>query len=590
VNLYPIVSRDLGLPQEDYWMGTYHESEMAGARAALAITKNYCFLVDPAGPVDDSNICCSMVDCASNFAESWPPSAYINPVPPTTTDEATKILPDGVFTAGTHIEYFVRRSRAGDPGLDVGISPDTNLVTHHIGGKACADQYRWLEVDVLPDLWKSPDYGGEGLACMLIIDAADCLGEEPAWFGTLDSLGSGKQNGASRGWKVVDPNNPSPDNPAGYVYPNLGQPGRDFDKYDIQGVANDEGGHPGCRIAPGAPPSLYPKQCKSGPTPDMLKEFYRAVVWFQGELETSIHNGADFNEQADDITLLTDYLLTATIPSERSLWINGDNVASDLETSLIGQNLRSSHMGAGLRDPNYRAVSANTDGTIEFDPIAAPFRPAKAYGMSNLPASRSMDVLDALIGPVQGVIAASEYENVGPNGPYTASAYRASDFGAARFYSTLIDGFKISAVTGGLSKTDVDNGGRRFWIFDALKALGCIPPGPVVAVGDLPGGDAGFRNFVLGAHPNPVPSPATNIRFAVDTSAEVAIRFYNVAGRLIHQANVKAQAGENTYKWNGVTSTGVRVSPGVYFYRLSSPGRQFENNQQRIVILGGSAR
>jgi hypothetical protein len=32
----------------------------------------------------------------------------------------------------------------------------------------------------------------------------------------------------------------------------------------------------------------------------------------------------------------------------------------------------------------------------------------------------------------------------------------------------------------------------------------------------------------------------------------------------------------------------MRASAGVYFYRLSAPGITFQNNDQRMVLLGAS--
>ena len=37
---------------------------------------------------------------------------------------------------------------------------------------------------------------------------------------------------------------------------------------------------------------------------------------------------------------------------------------------------------------------------------------------------------------------------------------------------------------------------------------------------------------------------------------------------------------------NGVTSTGQQATSGVYFYRLFAPGVEFQNNSQRMVLLG----
>ena len=45
-------------------------------------------------------------------------------------------------------------------------------------------------------------------------------------------------------------------------------------------------------------------------------------------------------------------------------------------------------------------------------------------------------------------------------------------------------------------------------------------------------------------------------------------------------------AGDNRYRWNGVSSHGVAVGSGIYFYRLFADGVEFRNNEQRVVFVG----
>src|SRR5262249_2852333 len=101
-NQYPIVGRGIGMPNVPAWMGTLHESDPN--YNTLGITHNICFLVNPNGANDQTNIDCSGTPLAAYNAAANGGQA------PTTTKEGTKILPDGWFTPGTHIEYFVRQS------------------------------------------------------------------------------------------------------------------------------------------------------------------------------------------------------------------------------------------------------------------------------------------------------------------------------------------------------------------------------------------------------------------------------------------------------------------------------------------------
>src|SRR6185295_2642635 len=119
--------------------------------------------------------------------------AYPNPTPPpafvdapTTTKEGTKVIPDNLLTPGSHIEFFLRRSNASDPGTPLAFAPDTGLISPQPSAGGDLDQLRWEHADVLPDLWKDLRFGGNGLACILYVDAADRRGIEPSVRGALD--------------------------------------------------------------------------------------------------------------------------------------------------------------------------------------------------------------------------------------------------------------------------------------------------------------------------------------------------------------------------------------------------------------------
>ena len=233
-NTYPIISRGIGNPATPVWMGALHESDPNFN--TLGISHNVCFLVDPNGSTDESNIDCS----------GTPPAVY--GAVSGTTKEGTKILPDGWFTPGTHIEYFIRRSTIEAPGTFALLFDTTNVFTQDAAGNPDFDADRWSSVDVLPDMWKSSRYGGAGLACMLMIDGNDRRGAERVYMGAADSLGYGKNNGAKKGWKGLGAGS-DPNDPAGFVAANNGQAGLNFDLYEIRASESSEAGHPGVRFA-----------------------------------------------------------------------------------------------------------------------------------------------------------------------------------------------------------------------------------------------------------------------------------------------------------------------------------------------------
>src|SRR5262249_29055094 len=205
-SLYPVLFRSIANVAYDTWQSTYIESDPKGGAqgsgglpAPLAQPVNRCYVVNPNGPINQSNICCDPASCAG-LGTTYPPPGY---PAGTTTYEGTKILPDGIFTPGTHVQYFVRRSAASNPSVMQNMSPDTTTVAFQPGMGGSFDQLRYDSFDVLPDLWKDTRFGGNGLACILYVDAGDRRGGEPSLVGALDSLGFGVDNGADRGWKAV---------------------------------------------------------------------------------------------------------------------------------------------------------------------------------------------------------------------------------------------------------------------------------------------------------------------------------------------------------------------------------------------------
>jgi hypothetical protein len=597
-NISPLVGRELGIPVDDFWEGTYHEADPHGGLGApLAITKNLCFLVDPAGSVNELNVCCSAAQCAAApFFETWPPSAY--PVgTPTTTQERTKILPDGIFTPGTHIEYIMRRSDADNVLANASTTPDTNQASSQPALGPHFDGQRFLEIGVFPDMWKDERFGGDGLACMLVVDGGDRRGQEDTVIGALDSLGYGKNNGAGRGWWEDEPStsNPDPDDPSNWVFPNLGQKGLAFDWFDIQASESAEADRPGCRLND-SPADLLDRQCKQGPTPDMLKEFYNTIMWMADDLETGVlHDGIDAQEQSDDVALVQDFLATSAAGSERAIYLAADGAGNDLANSFgNAPTLLSNFFGAVLDAEDYRVASNNLLTPALVENLTGDFGgPGSFYGYNNS-CLLFPDVI-SVNGAVAGGVLAQRYEdssdgNVAINpGTYGSAVYRPAD-NVSRFYSTLISGYQVPNLIGVGPRNTTTDAGRQNWVDDALKAFNlCAPIGPVIAVGDLPGAQGAQLNFVRGAFPNPSISGLAKINFSLAQPAKVTFRFYNVAGRLVHEETVDyASGGPKVYNWGGQTSTGMRTAPGVYFYRLSAPGIQFQNNSQRMVLLGGN--
>lgn len=79
------------------------------------------------------------------------------------------------------------------------------------------------------------------------------------------------------------------------------------------------------------------------------------------------------------------------------------------------------------------------------------------------------------------------------------------------------------------------------------------------------------EDYLLGQnYPNPF-NPETTIRFQLPESQQVALRIYDIQGRLVRVLAAHTfEAGEHQLRWDGRNDQGVSVASGVYFYRFQA--------------------
>jgi hypothetical protein len=210
-NLLPIESRAIGGPYLGEYASMYHEIDPH--LATLGLARHKCFLIDTAGPANcgtffPCNITCSTVPPWVT-AGGLPYKTGYNGNPMTV--EGTKIIPDGILTPGSHVEYFyVKKDLASGA---VAMCPDTGVVyPQQVEGSL--DAHRWQQFSVLPDAWKFGAYGGLGKACLLYVDWNDRGGDEGVWVSVADSIGAtaAARRGAHNGWSApgeADVNDPA---------------------------------------------------------------------------------------------------------------------------------------------------------------------------------------------------------------------------------------------------------------------------------------------------------------------------------------------------------------------------------------------
>ncbi len=92
------------------------------------------------------------------------------------------------------------------------------------------------------------------------------------------------------------------------------------------------------------------------------------------------------------------------------------------------------------------------------------------------------------------------------------------------------------------------------------------------------------------AYPNPFDPEAapTRLMFTMNRPAEVTVRVYSVAGRLVRKAELSAAVGLNRFDWDGRDRVGDVVANGVYLVQLSGRGTQgggTARHLERLVVL-----
>jgi hypothetical protein len=144
-------------------------------------------------------------------------------------------------------------------------------------------------------------------------------------------------------------------------------------------------------------------------------------------------------------------------------------------------------------------------------------------------------------------------------------------FDSTNYYSN-----KVKVVLSGLSYHYITDYGdpsgtpdRADHLRDILTWFGNPLDAPVAADEQLPPTSSLSQNY-----PNPF-NPTTTIRYSIVQSGHVRLRIYNVAGQLVKtlvDEPQHPQAGGYSIRWDGRNNKGSRVSSGVYFYQLKTPG------------------
>ena len=589
LNVFPVggaVPTGTGLTTSG-WMTTYHESDPKFL--TLGVDKFRCFVIDTTKAFT-STATLNNASCAGVIP------AWLTVVPQSrtgfdglaTTKEFTKILPDGLLTPGSHVQYFYRKSHAIDPLVRFAMCPDTNFITPQ-NSEGSSDQHRWQQFSVLPDRWKNGAFGGAGAACMLYIDLNDRRGNEGRFVSTMDSIGAtaAAKRGSHNGWTA-----PGTTLIGGLdVRTNLtvavsnknSQPGSTWDMYGVKASESltTSAGAPGSRLANRASMGFAAgKESRAGPTPDMLRAYYRVVAVLTGDLSSGVL-GPFTNRSQNDIALFNDYLTQAAGSAQpRGMFIQGDGFGQ-AEKAAGGIDpahtlFMSDKLGVIFRNPSYQSLSGNTNDCADVLTTTNLTPSADVYGVSNF-CTWSNDVYQrnpAIAEAIEGAF----YQNVGLNGPYVSDVVKPAT--ALRNWVAATSGYEIEHLFS--RYCDTDNGRLAYYYYMLNKVFGgiCQITGAPAATLDTPQGGRAYTNFMkIG---NSVMKQGTSfVRFSVAKAGRVQVSIYDVTGRKVRNLSDRVfPAGEHSIQWDGTDDGGSKVARGVYFVRSS-----VQKDAGRIIVL-----
>jgi hypothetical protein len=470
------------------------------------------------------------------------------------------------------------------------MAPDTNKITPQTF-EGSTDQHRFEHFAVLPDRWKNGAFGGNGAACMLYVDLNDRRGNEGRFVGVMDSIGgtSAAKWGAHNGWHAPGTTNLTTwtyaSDPTVAVSNKNSQPGTTWDMYQVkasESLTTSAGGM-GSRLANRANMGFATgMESRQGPTPEMLRTYYRMVTILSGDLNSGIL-GPFVNRSQNDIALLNDFLTAAGGSAQpRGIFVQGDGFGqSEKATGGIDAShtaFLTDKLGVIFRGPSYQSLANHTSECADLLMTLAISAANDIYGVTNN-CQFSNDVLGrnpALPEAVEGAF----YENAGLNGPYVSDVVKTAV--PLRNWVAVTSGYDIEHL---LSRyCDTDNGRLSYYYYMLNKAFGGVCQVNVGLSGilDVPGTARG-RDFVdfMKIGNSVMRQQGTTVRLGIAHAGRVQIGIYDVTGRKVRNlADRVFPAGEQVLRWDGTDDSGAKVPRGVYFVRSSR-----QKDAGRIIVL-----
>jgi len=584
INLYTLSARGIGVPAPGLFATMYEETDPKFATLGLA--KNRCFLRTATAALRQSEIVCDL-----GQTDGWPLVAGYAPehgLPPGQTYEYTKIFPDGQFTPGTHVQYFIRREdepAGGGPFL----VPDTMRVFPQ-PREGSTDAHRWQQFGVLPDGWKKGAYGGLGQACVLYVDLNDRRGNERVWVSIADSNCStaSYKFGAHNGW--FSSGGRSVNDPAGFIAGRNEQPGTTWDMYGVK--ASESLNHRvagiGANYAFFWPPSAASnKRSFQAPSIDMLEAFYKMVVILTGDQSSGVF-GPYEGYGPDDVRMLQEFMAggLSGYENHRGVFVQGEGVVESMQRTPSNQSLLAQYFHAALRDPSYLLLTGNIDPCVLLEVQAPISAMSRVHGIRN-----GCLFLNDVLMPHEGSVPSSLYSPAGnASEPVVAGVFHDVDVLNGEFWLSVVDGWDVeNLATHCWGKGTI---GRRLYYYDLMTNIfsqmcqisGLLPVRcPFLDVPNA--GDARALVDFMNLRNNPLVSGRATVDFGLSKADRVEVKVYDVSGRLVRTlADRMFAPGNHSLVWDGADSAGRQVARGVYFTQVRFAERGFAEARKLTVL------
>jgi len=364
------------------------------------------------------------------------------------------------------------------------------------------------------------------------------------------------------------------------------QPGTVWDMYGVKSAESltTGAGSLGSRLANRAGMGFAAgRESKAGPTPEMLRAYYRMVVLLSGDLNTGIL-GPFVNRSQNDIALLNDFLTaTGGTARPRGLFVQGDGFGqSEKATGGVDPShtqFLTDKLGVIFRNPSYIALSGNQADCADLL-TTSNLVPSGGdiYGVSNF-CTWSNDVFTVNPAIPEAAVGAY-YQNVGLNGPYVSEVVKTAV--PLRNWVAVTSGYEIEHLFS--RYCDTDNGRLAYYYYVLNKVFGglCQATGEFVGIFDTPrvGRGGPFVNFMKVGDAL-LRRGESKVLLGIAQTGRVQVQVYDVAGRKVRLlADRVFPAGEQTLVWDGADDDGRKVARGVYFVRSST-----QKDAGRIVVL-----